>query len=323
MATQGAAMNDVIRRKTRRAGVAEAEGAPGADRAWRLALARAARNGLGLDLEFRRMTIRRCSLAELLDLPPERALMALLDGPEAGLGLMVLSAPVLSAFIEIQTIGRVSAQPVAARKPTRTDAAMVAGAIDAALSELDTVLADEADRTWAAGFRYASFLEDARPLALLLEEDSYRVLVAEVALAGGAKAGEVILALPAAGRGVRPVAEADVAGPHFAAALQAQVLQADCVLAAVIGRVALPLGRVMALAAGEVLPLATAALDAVALETLDGRRMATGRLGQNRGMRALKLAQGVVPAVPSPLVVEVRAASGSDGVAREVWRAAG
>ena len=110
------------------------------------------------------MSIARRSLAELLELPPDRALLAILDGPDAGLGLMMLSPAVLSALIEVQTIGRVSAQPPAARKPTRTDAAMVAGVIDRALGELDTVLAEEADLIWAGGFRYASFLEDARPL---------------------------------------------------------------------------------------------------------------------------------------------------------------
>jgi flagellar motor switch protein FliM len=319
-------MSDVIRRKIDRAEVAQHDGAPGADRGWRLALARAARNGLGLDLEFRRMTIFRRSLTELLEMPPERALLALLDGPEAGLGLLILTPPVLSAFIEIQTIGRVSAQGAATRKPTRTDAAMVAGVIDAALAEMEAVLADEADLIWAGGFRYASFLEDARPLGLLLEEETYRVLVAEVALAGGAKTGEVILALPAHGRGMRPTADAeaaaDLAGPQFAAALGAQVMQADCLLQAVMARISLPLHQVMALTEGEVLPLAGATLDAVQLETLDGRRVAAGRLGQNRGMRALKI--GATPERP---VTAPRPATAAVAVAQtapqDEWRAAG
>lgn len=320
-------MSDVIRRKIDRAEAAQQDGAPGADRGWRLALARAARNGLGLDVEFRRMSVRRASLAELLDLPPDRALLALLDGPEAGLGLLMLSAPVLSAFIEIQTIGRVSPQPTPSRKPTRTDAAMVAGVIDAALVEMESILAEESDLIWAGGFRYASYLEDARPLGLLLEDDAYRVLVAEVALAGGVKSGEVILALPAEGRGRRPAldaaAEADLSGPQFTLALGAQVMQVDCTLLAVLGRLSLPLSRVMALAAGDVLPLPAAALEAISLETQDGRRLAAGKLGQNRGMRAVKLGQGAArmtpaarkpdPSAPAPLATTE---------APQVWRTA-
>ncbi len=317
-------MSDVIRRKIDRAEAAQLDGAPGADRGWRLALARAARNGLGLDVEFRRLEVRRASLAELLELPPERALLALLDGPEAGLGLLMLSPQVLSAFIEIQTIGRVAAQPAPGRKPTRTDAAMVAGVIDAALVEMEAVLAEEADLIWAGGFRYASHLDDARPLGLLLEDDVYRVLVAEIAVAGGAKVGEVILALPAAGRGVRPLVDPaavdDQSGPQFTSALGAQVMQVDCTLTAVLGRLSLPLGRVMALAAGEVLPMANASLDAVALETLDGRRLALGRLGQNRGMRAIKLAQGAVRATP-PARRETAIPTASPETA-EAWRTA-
>ncbi|WP_431299591.1 FliM/FliN family flagellar motor switch protein [Tabrizicola sp. BL-A-41-H6] len=322
-------MSDVIRRKIDRAEAAQQDGAPGADRGWRLALARAARNGLGLDVEFRRMSVRRTSLAELLELPPDRALLALLDGPEAGLGLLMLSPPVLSAFIEVQTIGRVSPQPAPGRKPTRTDAAMVAGVIDAALVEMDDILAEEADLIWAGGFRYASYLEDARPLGLLLEDDAYRVLVAEVALAGGVKTGEVILALPAQGRGRRPAvdakAEADLAGPQFTSALGAQVMQVDCTLLAVLGRLSLPLSRVMAIAVGEVLPLPAAALDAVSLETQDGRRLAAGKLGQNRGMRAVKLAQGsarMAPVARKPEADAVAPATTVTPDQLEVWRTA-
>lgn len=321
-------MSDVIRRKIDRALAAQVEGAPGADRGWRLALARAVRDAMGLDLEFTRMSITRLSLAELLDLPPERALLAVLDGPEAGLGLLILSPPVLSAMIECQTVGRVSPQPTAMRKPTRTDAAMVAGVIDRALSELDMLLEEEADLVWAGGFRYASFLEDARPLGLLLEEEGYRVLQAEVSLAGGAKAGQVILALPANGRGLRPqarlAAEAALAGPSFAEALGAQVRLTDCRLDAVMARLTLPLARVMAMAVGDVLPLPSAALETVVLETLDGRRVSQCKLGQNRGMRAVRIVEAAQRAAPvAAPVMPVAAVPAVADAAAEPMRAAG
>lgn len=295
-------MTDVIRRKIDRARPALAEGAPGADRGWRLALARATRDAMGLDLDFRKLTITRLTLAEILEIAPERALLALLDGPSAGLGVIMLAPPVTSALIEMQTLGRLSTAPAASRRPSRIDAAMVAGVIDRALSGLDEALAEEADLTWAGGFRYASYLEDVRPLALMLEEDLYRVLTAEVALGGGAgggpggRDGSVILILPAEGRGERPVVANDpseTAAPQFASALQAQVMQSDCRLDAVVGRLTLPLHQIMALEVGETLALPTAALDAIALETLDGRRVAQARLGQHRGMRALKLSEAV------------------------------
>lgn len=305
-------MTDVIRRKIDRARVPLADGAPGADRCWRLALARAARDAAGLDLEVRSLGITRASLTEIIDTAPDRALVAVLDGPEGGLGVLLLSPEVTSSLIEMQTLARLAPQPPAARKPTRIDAAMVAGVIDRALAGLEDALAEEADLVWAGGFRYASFLEELRPLTLMLEEDVYRVLRAGVDLharaplgqaAGGAgsggpttatRTGEVILIVPATGRGPRPAALAtpeDALTPQFRQALSAQVMQAGSRLEAVVGRLSLPLARVMALKPGEVLALPVASLDAIVVETPDGRPVASGRLGQNRGMRAIKLAE--------------------------------
>lgn len=288
--------DNVIRRKIAASGADRGEGGPGADRGWRLALARAARDRLKLPLEVARLTMGQLSLAEVLDLPPDRALIAMLQGPGEGVGLMVLAPEVLAAMIEVQTLGKVATAPLAPRKPTRTDAAMVADVVDAALEGLEIALAEEADLIWAGGFRYASFLDDPRPLGLLLEDIAYRVLRCDVALGHGARAGQVVLALPAEGRGrkpIRPVAEEAEAqaGPAFAEALAAQVEAADCVLDAVLARVTLPLTRVLDLAVGEVLTLSRASIDRLSLVGLDGRSLSEGKLGQQRGMRAIRLTE--------------------------------
>jgi flagellar motor switch protein FliM len=81
----------------------------------------------------------------------------------------------------------------------------------------------------------------------------------------------------------------DSTAPTFTMGFAEQVLQVGCALDGVIGRLRLPLGRIMALQPDEVLALPLAALDAISLETTDGRSVARARLGQNRGMRALKL----------------------------------
>ena len=288
----------IIRRKVAEARAEVAAGGPGADRGWRLSLARAARDKLKTALEFRSLALDRRSLAELVELAPDRSLIAVLDGPGEGLGVVMLAPEVLAGFIEAQTIGRVKSTDLAPRKPTRTDAAMVAGVIDAALRGLESALADEADLIWAGGFRYASFLDDPRPLGLLLDDTTYRVLRAEVDLAGGARCGEIILALPADGRGMAPNAKPGALdavdhGHVFMQALSERVNGAESGLDAVLARLTLPLNDILALVSGTLLAMPQAGLDRISQEGLDGRRVAEGRLGQNRGMRAIRLNEGV------------------------------
>jgi len=256
---------------------------------------------MALPLEVTTLRADRRSLTEVLELPPDRALISVLEGPDDGLGLIIVSPPVVSGMIEMLTMGRVAAAAPALRKPTRTDAAMIAPVIDAALAGLEAALAQEADLVWAGGFRYASFLDDPRPLALLLEDVAYRVLTAEVTLAHGPRSGEVLLVLPAEGRGLSPqnrhLADEDMAsGPAFTAALAAQVQVSGCQLTAVLDRLTLPVATVMGLKPGDVLTLPRAALDRIGFEGLDGRRVAEGKLGQNRGLRAVRL----TPAAEAP-----------------------
>lgn len=300
----------VLRRKLAQAASHVAPGGPGADRSWRVVLARAARDAMALGLEVQELSHTRASLAELLDMPTAHALIAVLEGPQDGLGLLVISAPLLAAMTEMQTIGRVAATAPAPRKPTRTDAAMVAGFVDTALAGLEVALADEADLMWAGGFRYASFLDDPRPLGLLLEDIAYRVLIAELEIEGGIRRGKVLMALPAQGRGKRPRLAAHslpeaVAGHAFVADLAAQLDGAPCVLQAVLHKMTWPLSAVIGMEVGEVLGLSMASVDRVSFEGLDGQRIAEGQLGQNRGMRAIRLA----PAMPATAAA---AAAGDD-----------
>jgi flagellar motor switch protein FliM len=288
---------DTLRRKIAvlRGDAASAQGPETALRAFRLAFARAARDEVGLDVEVTRVTDQRRSLAELLELPPERAFLAMLEGPEGGLGLMALPPALLAALIEVQTVGRVTGKPPPLRRPTRTDAAMVAGTVDRTLRDLEAALAEAPDLTWAGGFRYASFLDDARPLGLLLEDHPYRVLTADLRIDGAAAGGAIVMALPAAGKGPKPQTGSAPAPDSAAAArawsqgLAAAVNTAEVQLDAVMTRLRLPLAQVMALAPGALIPIGAASVDSVGIEATGGRRVAEARLGQNRGLRALRL----------------------------------
>ena len=293
---------DIIRRKATAPRPQASEGTPGADRAFRLGLGKAARDALKIQLDVEKLSIDRRSAAELVELVPDFALIAVLDGPAQDMGAMVLSQAIVAGFIEAQTIGRVRGQDLLPRKPTRTDGAMVTVVINAALTILEQALSDNADIVWAGGFRCASFLDDPRPLPVVLEDAPLRLLTAEVSLAGGLRKGKIYLALPAEGRLPLPMAEnaeqADDAGLAFGAALQERVDGASVQLDAVLARLSLPMADVLGMAAGMIVPLQDAALDGISLEGGDGCSVALGKLGQNRGMRALRLEDSQAKPMP-------------------------
>ena len=280
---------DVLRRKMgaeRGDRAAPAGGA--AIGAWRLALARAARDEVGVALDVSALRDMPASLSELVEMPEERSLLAVLDTGGEGLGLIAVAPAVLAGVVAMLTTGRVVAEGEA-RRPTRTDAAMVAPMLDSALAGMAETLAGQEEGAWAGGWRYASFLEEPRPLALLLDDTDYRVLRAEVSLGRGAAAGVILLALPAAARArAVPVSLPDEGA--FREAFARQVEGASCRMEAELVRLSLPLSRVLALEVGAVLPLGEATVGRLVLRGVDGRAVAEGKLGQMRGMRAVRLA---------------------------------
>lgn len=268
----------------------------GAEKHWPLALARSAREMSGLVLDLEDVRGMRISLAELLETAPERAMICLLEGPNEGLGVLMLAPEVLAGLIEAQTLGRVTDQPVTPRKPTRTDAAMVAEFLDAALAGLENALLTDEDLVWTDGFRYTGWLDELRPLGLMLEDAPFKVLTGTARL-GGAKSGTMILALPAEGHGRRPhrvpqlaaAAHEPAADMMFKAAMAEQVMGADATLNAVLSRLSISLATVMGWQVGDVLPLAGAAIDRVEVQGLNGLRVAQAKLGQQHGMRAIRI----------------------------------
>ena len=155
------------------------------EKALRQSFTKAAQDLMDLPLQATEVEGRRMSLAELPETWDEHALLAVLDGPKEGLALIAVSPEILVGLIEIQTMGRIGTTPVLPRRATRTDAAILAGFIDAVLVNVEANLASEPDIVWAGGFRYASWMEDARPLALILEDTAYRQLTVKLDLGDG------------------------------------------------------------------------------------------------------------------------------------------
>lgn len=284
-----------------------------AERGWRISLARAARDHMSLALGFETLQSKEVGLVEVLETPMERALILMLEGAGDALGLMIISSPILSGMVEMLTLSRLAPDHGdGPRSPTRTDAAMVVDMIDAALANFAQTMAAQGVMDWAQPYHYAAFIEDPRPLHLMLEDGNYHLLRAEVHLEHGARQGTMTLAVPvqATFQIDFPAPEMDVfaadtgAQDMFNAEFSDQIAAVPTHLDAVLAQITLPLDRILRLQAGEVLALSGAALDSIQLQGLDGLAMAAGKLGQQRGMRAIRLLSTEIRVPDSAAIVQ-------------------
>lgn len=292
-------------------------------RAVATALGRAAQNACNMPLVPIEIALSGMTLAELPEYTPENAVLLVLEAGPDQLGVAVLDPSLVAALIESEVMGRVSSTPLVARRPTATDAAMAAAFINAALAELQAELSDSDDRLSIEAYRYASFVDDPRPLALMLEDCGYLAIRASLRLGnGGAREGGLMMMLPQqpGARAIKPkthrqdegAAQAGstlsetAASPVPAGALRAAVMACPINLQAILCRRQISLRELRQLAPGSTLSLRADAIESASLETLDGRQLALGKLGELDGLRALRLrrvsagsddAKGAVPSV--------------------------
>ncbi len=256
-------------------------------------IAKAAETVLGLPVAVPEVTAVPVTLADLAEHLEERALLALVEGPGERTGLVALSPVLIATVIEMLTTGRMAPAAPAVRRPTRTDAALCAGIIDRILSETDEGAAEGTEpwTEWPAQFRYASSVEDARLLPLLLEDTRYRLFRCTLSLgAEGERAGGLSFILPEPRRAATRPPGADAAeAADWQGRLSEALLEFAAGLSAVLARVKRPVSEVMALEPGALLRLPDDAISRVRLEGAGRRFLTEARLGQYRGYLAVRL----------------------------------
>lgn len=282
---------------------AEVQSSPLA-RALPRAVLRALSAGVGLTGETGALREAQLALAELVERVEDDGFVALLSGGAHRIGeagVIGLDPGLFTGLIEAATLGRLSAHPPPPRRPTPTDAALVGEVVDRLLEGIG----EAAGACWRLGRQVA----DLRLLGALLEAPQYRVLRLDLVLADGAvrRPGGLMLALPEAAPAPRPPSGAAAADPPGPAGdgLAAVALGLPVVLEAVLGRVHLPLDAALALRVGQRFEFPISRLEEVVLAGLDGRPQARARLGQSRGLRAVRivsLADGEGPAGAEPEV---------------------
>lgn len=252
------------------------------------------------------------TLAEMAELLPSPALLSVVEGAGEAIGVVAICPTLMTALIEVETLGRITARQVEPRRPTRSDAMICADFVNTLLGELGEEMTRIDGFENFAGFRYASFMDDQRPLLLMLDDSPYRSLRFRLRLGQSpGREGEVFVALPQKQAATAlPLTRDDrAAAPNPGIGQQTQVTpaaaeqppaepgpdiallmrEAPIDVIGVLCRRRLRLGLLRHLAPGQILPLPRVDLAETRLETRLGQLLAIGKLGESGGYHAIRL----------------------------------
>ncbi|WP_299845772.1 FliM/FliN family flagellar motor switch protein [uncultured Paracoccus sp.] len=299
-------------------------------RAATTAVARAVEGLYGLPVAPLEVTPAAITLAEMAELLPRPALLSVVEGAGEAIGVVALCPTLMTALIEVQTLGRVTSRLVEARRITRSDAMICSDFVNALLARLGDEMTRIDGFEGFGSFRYASFLDDPRPLLLMLEDSPYRSLHYRLRLGQPpGREGEIFVALPqrmsassqaaaketqtGIGRGRGEAAAIPPAEPGpLEPDLALRMRDAPIDVVGVLCRRRLRLGVLRQLRPGQILSLPRVDLAETRLETRLGKVLATGKLGEAGGYHAVRLS-GAGEALSAPASLSARASNGQDG----------
>lgn len=248
------------------------------------------------------------TLAELPELLPEQGLLVVLQGPGDQLGVMALGFETVTALIEVQALGRVTSRPAERRRVTRSDAAICVDFVNAVMAELATEMAGIEGYGSLDGYRYATHLDDPRPLILMLEDRAYRSLALDLRLGGAeTREGQILIAVPhgaetsQARLAASPGPASTAPGPAAVVTLAETVTAAPVEVMGILCRRRITLGELRALKPGTLLALPRVTLAEARLETRTGQVLARGKLGESAGCYAIRLYDPSHKPVEQPL----------------------
>jgi len=258
-----------------------------AAKALRLALSRTAEEEMGLAATIIDFSELRLPLGGIAGELPKCALIAMITAEDGARGLFVLDHVLMAALIEQMTTGAVRNTAAEERVPTSTDAALASALIDKMLARFEILVSTAANPPDVGGYRYATPLRDPRAIGLTLDDQRYRYYRLTVDLAQGAKTGDMLMFLPLE----RPVPSIEGVEPpgSWQEKMEQTVSTAEVTMDAALYRLRLSLSDVMGFEVGQQIPVPRKAVAQVQVEGIDGRVIATARLGQANGLRALRI----------------------------------
>jgi len=262
-------------------------------RAMRLALTRAADKAHGLIINVEGLREETLPLDEMLSvLEPELMLVGMYDNGDL-LGLCALDLNFRAALLEVQTVGKILPVAPEARPATGTDARLS----ETFLITLLRHMAETTPRTpldgWGQGLHPDGKVATTRAAGLILPERDYRVIRMSLDLQVADRQGELVMALPVINT-APPPPPPEVAA-DWSEQFQRTINAAPARLVARLHTFKLPLHVAETLKVGQVLPLQGCTVSSVRLVAPDGTNVATARLGQSGGMRAVRVEKGPSP----------------------------
>lgn len=258
-------------------------------KALRLSVSRAAEKLWGLPVRIQGIHQEIIGQEEFLDSLDDSMLLMLTDGPMNALGTVAMDQQSVAALVEVQTMGTVLRARAAERQPTRTDASVCEPLVNEMLRGLSLNLAEDRNGWWADGFRYGDLVEDVRTLGLILTAPEMQVFRMSIDFDGGAKEGELILALPVREKPEK-VERPSTGKPKADFGAEFENVEAE--LDVVLATLPMTLAEVERLEPGMRLELPPDALNKVRLCTGGTCPRLVGQMGQLDGFRALKLNAG-------------------------------
>lgn len=237
----------------------------------------------GLDLVVDDVAFSDTDAGELISALSETELVYQLRNEKGASGLCIVSPELLAGLIESQLYGYVTSAEVPERKPTRTDGIFDATLVDAWLASAVSVSAHEdMDAMPFAGYARQDGVLDQRNAGLLIEPSRYSKMVIKVTLGDNAKAGTLCLVWP-------EPAQPGVTNERLSNRMARHLSRLNAPMRVVLSRLPLPMDRVRGLKDDDIIDVPLEALVSVKLEGVDGTPIATGRLGQANGLRAVRL----------------------------------
>lgn len=280
------------------------------------AIGRVAETLYQMALKSDAVALDSASLAELPELLPEGALLIVLQGAGEEMGVIALCRDTVMALIEIQTLSRVTSRPIPQRKLTRADALMCAEFVNTLIAELGQELTPLDGFARIGEFRYATYLDEPRPLALILEDKPFRTMSFQIEMGvKPARKSKIFLALPAS-IGSEEKSSPPETGAASVVALQDMSAQENTLprpketglgtlaptvqdvsidVVGILCRRRVTLRELREMKEGEVLTLPRVSLAGATLELKDGQVIARGKLGEAEGCHALRLRDPEMP----------------------------